>query len=171
MAENEAAKGSKHVSVACKVPNGLVLRQFKSRKENQLVLGGGSREVEVFYQTGEGIKVNGPKPLSAQPNFAMPGGYALTHDVPADLWESWLNANKDSMMVKNKQIFAAASSEAASRMAVEHEEVKSNLEPLDPATTSVKGREVNVDPRWPKAVPMSPGGSGVSPIQTGVRAG
>ena len=171
MAENEAAKGSKHVSVACKVPNGLVLRAFKSRKEHQLVLGGGSREVEVNYQVGEGFKVNGPKPLSAQPNFAMPGGYALTHNVPADMWESWLKANEDSAMVKNKQIFAAASSEVATKMAVEHEDVKSNLEPLDPATAMVKGREVNIDPRWPKAVPMAPGGSGVSPIQTGTRAG
>jgi hypothetical protein len=171
MAENEASKGSKHVSVACKVPNGLVLRVFKSRKEHQQVMGGGSREVEVNYQVGEGFKVNGPKPLSAQPNFAMPGGYALTHNVPADVWESWLKANEDSVMVKNKQIFAAATSEAAAKMAVEHEEVKSNLEPLDPATINVKGREVNVDPRWPKAVPMAPGGSGVTPIQTGARTG
>ena len=170
MTENETPKGAKYVTVACKVPNGLVLRAFKMYEEHEAVMGGGSRKFEMARTAGDPFKVNGPAPMSAMPQFDMPGGYALTPNVPADLWAAWLEANKDSAMVKNKLIFATATPEAASKQAKEQESVKSNLEPLDVSTVTKNGREVNVDPRWPKAMPTSVGGSGISPIQTGSRA-
>lgn len=165
MAEDDIKKSTKYVTVACKVPNGLRLRVFKAHTEVQQDRNGTSHNVTVNYPVGEPIVVNGPRPLSAQTTYAMPGGYTLTPNIPSDFWESWLEANKDSMMVMNNQIFASSSPESATKQALEQESIKSNLEPLDPSTV-MKGKfEVNVDPRWPKAMPTS----GVSPIQTGSR--
>ena len=170
MSENETPKGAKYVTVACKVPNGLVLRAFKMHEEHEPVMGGGSRKYELARTVGDPFRVNGPAPMTALPQFDMPGGYALTANVPIELWTQWLEANKDSAVVKNKLIFATATPEAASKQAKEQESVRSNLEQLDTSTVTKNGRETNVDPRWPKAVPTSAGGSGISPIRTGERA-
>lgn len=169
MAENEAPKGTKYVTVACKVPNGLRLPLCKPHTEVQADRNGNTRDVVVYRRIGE-IRVNGPRPLAAQPNYDMPGGYALTHNVLADDWQSWFEANKESDMVKKKMIFATSSPEATTRQAREQEEIKSNLEPLDVSTIMKGKEEVHVDPRWPKALPTGPGGSGVSEISTGARA-
>jgi hypothetical protein len=66
--------------VACKVPNGLNISG-----------------------AGKQITLLGPGNLQPQDKF---GGYAITPNVPNDLWEAWSKANADSALIENKIVFA-----------------------------------------------------------------
>lgn len=97
------------VTVACKIPNGLHL-DLKGR---------------------ERVTVRGPAFKWGEPNPAI-GGYALTHDVDADYWAAWLAAYKDAPFVKNRHIFAYPKIADATAAAVELQDEKCGLEPIDP---------------------------------------
>ncbi|QPF81669.1 hypothetical protein IC762_17750 [Bradyrhizobium genosp. L] len=99
------------------------------------------------------IKINGPAvPFGATPPFVIAGGYALTPNVPGDFMEKWMEANKDSPMVKNNVIFVQKSDAAAQKQAKEQKEVQSGLERLDVRMVRKGERMVPRDPRWPKSV-------------------
>jgi hypothetical protein len=66
------------VTIACKLPNGLVLRLSAAGR-----------------RTGPRYVVKGSE-----------GGYALTEGIPKDFWERWLRQNKDAPCVVKKLVFA-----------------------------------------------------------------
>lgn len=146
MNRNTGAKSSATVTVACKYPGGLILRRHVMRPKTELVMGGGTREVQEAIATGEQYVVNGPSrepgkmPFErSQSGVAVKGtqvdvtsGFALTHNVPKDLWESWLEANKDSAIVRNGLIFAHAQASSVKAQGRDHEKQRSGLEPIDP---------------------------------------
>lgn len=66
--------------VACKVANGL---NINGAGKQATLLGPGKLE---------------PKDC--------PGGYAITPNVPDELWEAWSKANADSALIENKIVFA-----------------------------------------------------------------
>jgi hypothetical protein len=125
-------------------------------KRAELVMGGGMREVDVAVHTGLSARINGPGRLDrGLVNHPIAGGYALTYNVDADLWASWLAANKDTDMVRNELIFAQEKLANASAQAKANEPRKTGLEPLNPAG----------DSRAPKRRLKTQGGA-LNPLET-----
>ena len=146
MTRNTAPKAGATVTVACKYPGGLILRRHVMKPKTELVMGGGTREVQEAVATGEQVVINGPAaepgkmPFQRGPSGApIPKtqvdviyGFALTHGVPKDLWESWLEANEDSAMVRNGLVFAHGQAASVKAQAKNHEKQRSGLEAIDP---------------------------------------
>jgi len=131
MTKNES--GSK-VTVACKLPHGLVLRLFKMEEHKEPIVGvvnqakqyGPTYTVKGWYDTAR--RAFG----SEMPIPSQLGGYALTHNIPRDFWEKWLEQNKDSDLVKNKLIFASSRADEIEGLRADNKGQKSGLEPIDP---------------------------------------
>lgn len=121
------------VTVACKLPHGLKLRVFAPTKKIEPMT---SREVTVFEEIPDATFTvfGNAHAQNAAPRCLIIGGFALTPGVPKDLWDAWLEQNKDSDVVKNNLIFAHAKDQAASSAAQSKEraELRSGLERLDP---------------------------------------
>lgn len=120
------------VTVACKIPNGLALRIMEAYVDNELVMGGGTREVTKHREVGDPVRIKG----NSAPNGTMivtHGGYALTTGISADFWELWFEQNKDSALVKNNLIYALPREDSAASKGREMEEVTSGQERIDPS--------------------------------------
>ena len=132
------------VTVACKLPMGIVIREEVERTEKELVMGGGVRDVKVYRPTGKMATIRGCSiPVQRDPNADYPpivGGAALTFGVDADLWAKWFASNKESDLVRNGLVYAHEKQEMVRGHAKEHAAQKSGLEPLNPAG----------DPRQPR---------------------
>jgi hypothetical protein len=118
------------VTVACKLPNGLALRNFIMVDVDEPVLGGGLRTVKMAQPVGDvvdikgcGVVYGGSKPLF--------GGYALTYNVDAQFFEQWMKDNAEAAFVKNRLIFAHEKSDVVERRAKDNEDAKSGLERID----------------------------------------
>ncbi len=139
-----ASKTGETVTVACKMPHGLVIHDEVRKTRAVLVVGGGTRD-EVFYEriVGSEVEIFGnARPRDGQYRTRVVGGFALTQGVPKDLWDRWRESHKDLPALKNGLLFAynttALAADAA--RAPENRKLRSGLEPLDP-----KG-----DPRAPR---------------------
>lgn len=131
------AKAGKTVTVACKLPNGLILRTFDMVKTTEPAPGG-TRDFEIARPREGQVFINGSRtPPGVQVDHAHVGGYALTTGVDAAFFELWMKQNAESDIVRNKLIFAHATDTAA--VAKENKSRKSGLEPLDPNKLPVKG--------------------------------
>ena len=96
-------------------------------------MGGGMREVKVAEELPESFTVLGvAHPQNAGPRGLMVGGFVLTSGVPKDLWDLWLNQNKDSDIVKNGLIFAHVKDIDTQANAKDHGAIRSGVERLDP---------------------------------------
>lgn len=126
-------KASTTVTVACKLPNGLILRLFRRTVVLENVLGGGQREVPVFHEQRQMVRLNGwSYPQKKGPRQELAGGYGLTPGVPKDFFDAWLEQNKDADYVRNNLVFAMGSTDSARDRAKDQAEVKSGFERLDP---------------------------------------
>jgi hypothetical protein len=123
------------VTVACKMPHGIICRLFKMVDAEEPLPGGGTKAVKRAEPTGSTIKLNGYlKPAQGDEPAppAMPGSYALTHGVDKDLFDEWLKQNQDLDMVKNKLIFAAEKTDYVQHKAKDQNpHFKCGLEPID----------------------------------------
>lgn len=117
------------VTIGCKLPNGLHLNVFNMVDDYEPVMGGGTRKTQRAQFAGR-VTVKGVGRRVDDPRIVA--GAALTHNVDADHWARWLAANKDSDVVKNGLIFAAAKAGEAEAQAKDHVSLKSGLEPIDP---------------------------------------
>jgi hypothetical protein len=123
-------KSAKTVTVCCKYPHGLLLRVFEMREVNVQTRNGTEKEKQAF-QVGETIKINGPIAPARQASIhEVAGGYAMTHNVPAEPMQEWMRQNADLDVVKNGLIFVAPSRGDGRDRAEEHADVKTNVEPL-----------------------------------------
>jgi hypothetical protein len=68
------------IVVACKLPNGLDIGGFVLKGAHSAML-----DQTTLKPMGTG----------------QIGGYAITHDVPDDVWERWLRDNRNSPIVTN----------------------------------------------------------------------
>jgi len=143
------------VTVACKVPNGLLLRVFKmvpAREQTPT----GYRDIEKAEQLGDIIKINGPAvPFGQAPEYSIVGGYALTANVDKEFFEAWFHQNEDHAAVRSGLIFAHGNLAMLSDRAKEQKEVLSGLETLNTARTIRNGKSVPVDPRFPAQIEKS----------------
>lgn len=129
------------VTVACKMPRGIVLHIDEMIDGTEPVLGGGTRKIKQARQKGPTYTLNGPAhAIDKAPTCLIVGGYALTPGIPREFWEEWMRQNKDSPMVQNRVIFAYESRDHVEGQAREQAEVRSGLEPIVPDS----------DPRLPK---------------------
>lgn len=149
MAEkNEGNGGGKTMSVACKIPAGLILQLCRETEYNEPVMGGGTRAVKKFEKDGETVKLNGfavPRGADFDPSNVQPisGGFGITHNVDADFFRAWMEQNADLPAVKNGLVFGHERPEFVSGKAKERQDdVLSGLEPL----------KQNSDPRAPRGI-------------------
>jgi hypothetical protein len=137
------------VTVACKMPHGMLLRLFVFEDHNELVLGGGMKTIKRAVQVGEMVRLNGYAVPHGQERITpVAGGFGLTV-VDAEFMEKWMEDNQDLDAVKNGLIFVHESNEMAVGQAKEYKGLRNGLEPLDPDTKK-NGRFV--DPRIPQKV-------------------
>ena len=119
------------VSVACKVPMGMILRVHKRVMMPHKTTEGMIRDVPEYHQVGKEYMVYGPShPQNAGPHCTIIGDYAITPGIPREHWELWSQQHRGDMMVINRMIFAYSSNKIAGA-AKEHAELKSGLERLD----------------------------------------
>jgi hypothetical protein len=136
------------VTVACKLPHGIKIRMYAKREEREQVLGGGVRDVTIWRPTGKYIRIKGPNvPAQYRALVEVIGGYALTSNVPADVFEHFMEHNKDSEFVKNNMIYGHKQRGRVISWAREHERQKTGVEPLDVTMKSKEGRMIISDER------------------------
>lgn len=142
------------VTVACKVPMGLILRVFTMETYKEPAAGGGFVDAKRARQVGKSVKINGPAhPVNERPMVPMAGnylggGFALTPNVDADFWTKWLEQNADNDVVTNGFIFAAPKTENVAAQAKERRKEKLGFEPIDPdrpPTPRIKKYKKNED--------------------------
>lgn len=128
------SKAGETVTVACKLPQGLQLRNFVKVDGFEATPGGGSRKCKIAQQVGDTIRINGYGAPNGKSPLAtvVEGGFALTYGVPKDFWDEWLKTNKDLDVVKSGLVFAHTSIDHVAGHSKEHEKLKCGLEPLDP---------------------------------------
>jgi len=132
MADPKATSG-KTVSVACKLPHGLVLRVFNMVERDEPVMGGGFRKARMAEERAERFVVHGfSHAQNAAPHCTIVAGYAITSGIPEEHWDLWLSQNKNSDMVRNGLIFAQNSTASITDNAKDGHKIKSGLERLDP---------------------------------------
>jgi hypothetical protein len=134
------------VTIACKMPRGLILRVFEQVEVHEPVLGGGTRLIRQSREIPNAprVVVNGNAvPFGRMPKFRIVGGYALTEYVDAQFWKKWWEQNQELELVKNNLIFACDLTEDAVDKAEEMAETHSGLEPLNPEGDYRKPRAPN----------------------------
>ncbi|GBU18032.1 MULTISPECIES: hypothetical protein [Methylobacterium] len=134
------------VTVACKLPHGLVLQEQTMVKRSEPVMGGGYREYEIAVRTGRAITVAGsarPVNPSEEVEFAPhAGGYGLTPGVDRDFFDRWLAQNRELDAVKKGFIFAASSDDRARGMAREGKAGLCGMEPVNPRDLPTEFRSI-----------------------------
>jgi len=151
LAENQKLpKSSKTVTVACKLPHGIVIRDFEERAEYEPVYGQAERrEVSVFRPVGPKIRIKGPTvPGIFARLVEVHGGYAITEGVPADVFERWMKHNENSQFVTSMMIYGHENKARVIDWAKDRDSIKSGMEPLSVAMKmSDDGRQVFKDER------------------------
>lgn len=133
------------VTIASKLPMSLVLRV------DHLVPGveptmNGMRDIKEAEKVGE-IRLNGcGAPQGERPRGDVIAGFALTKNVPADLWEQWVKMNPQSPMLLNGILHAYESRDDLVDAVKEHKGVTSGLERLDMSNPN------KLDTRVPKGI-------------------
>lgn len=117
---------SKLLTVACRLPHGLVLEVGKVGADN--------------YRQ---IKLNGPFSKNAKGEGALTvNGYAFTK-VPEDFWNEFTRAHKGAPYLVNRMVYAEESDEKARETTKQGETSgKSGFEALDPENP---GKDIEVD--------------------------
>jgi hypothetical protein len=117
--------------IGCKLPCGLVLRLYKPQEYREPLMGGGERtSTRYVWHEADGQYVLKGNAINMAPDAVRPilyGNAALTQ-VPTDFAEAWFAANKDTDLVKNRQVFMHKSDTQG--MAKDLVSIKSGLEPL-----------------------------------------
>jgi hypothetical protein len=144
----EALTSRKTVTVACKLPHGVVIRDFAKTVQHENVMGGGSRKVDVYRPVGKRIRIKGPQvPTPFLRLVEVVGGYAITDGIDAEVFGRWMKWNEDSPAVTGKLIFGFEDRDKVLGTAREYASVKSGVEPLDTSMIQKNGRWVYQDER------------------------
>lgn len=155
------------VTIGCKLPNGIIIDEQKMVETQEMVMGGGTRTVHVAQKTGRRAVINGVAAPYGHDRrdaagIAVPihSGFALTHNVDADVWANWLSFNQHSAMVLNGMIFANAKTGEVHAEARARETIRSGMEPIDQVS----------DPRSPRKAQKVAEGLGISELTVASKA-
>lgn len=128
------ATGTATVSVMLKLQMGFRLRLHRPITENEATAMG-MKEMTRHVWTGDEWFVQGTSHLQTEgPRCIIIDGYAVTHGVPKDLWDRWLEENADLALVRNGLIKASKSHLDVELRAVasDGKALKTGLERLNP---------------------------------------
>jgi hypothetical protein len=133
------------VTVACKMPNGLLLRIFSESVEHENVLGGGTRQVKVHRPVGDQVRIQGyAVPINKRPRYLITNGnFALTEGVDAKFFKTWWEQNADCAMIKAGLIFCMKSKVEAEAKADSREDIRNGLEPMALKDDPRSGKTLN----------------------------
>jgi hypothetical protein len=122
---------------------------------------GGKREIKFDRQRPDTFTINGlgtPPKTRREDQAQVIGGYAITHNVPADIWRLWLEDNKNSDFIVNKLIFAnEKTADVEDRAKNNAKAARSGLEPLNTEKIIKNGQRVPADPRIPYVIDPNDG--------------
>lgn len=141
------SRASDTVTVGCKLPNGLILQNFRMEDYQDQVMGGGTRTAQRSVRLEETYRVCGSSidiakmALGEVPNLVI-GGYGITSGVPREFWEEWERTNKNTPLVRNGLIFAMPDDARARARAAEGAKLRTGLEPIDPANPGAASPEL-----------------------------
>jgi hypothetical protein len=129
------------VTVACKLPHGVILRVFdweefdEPMRDGTIRRGRRGKLIPDLQFTVRGTWLGSAGQAYNERNGAvaelLPGGYALTTGCPKEIWDRWHDQNEMSLLVQNKIIFAHATHSTVSIESAKLRAVTSGLEPLD----------------------------------------
>lgn len=108
------------VTVACKLPNGLVMHLVGPDGVKQEVTVKGGR-LPINAKTGHEVHA-----------FEIADSFGLTPGVPADFWAQWAANNAEYPPVKRGLIFASGDVSDVRAVAREMQAVTTGYDPLDP---------------------------------------
>src|SRR6516165_8349871 len=119
-----ADKAGAKVIVACKLPNGVVLKLHRPVEVDIPVMTGGVRVVREFHPDPATAPITVHGWRSAPDGITVikgPAGTgtALTPNVPKGFWDRWFEENKASLLVTNHLVFAFESKDHAEGRAKE----------------------------------------------------
>ena len=141
------ATGTDTVTVACGLPNGVLLQIYDIEEAESVLPNGRTiKENIATLNLGAGqYMLHGQKIDTAAlaagqlPDYrvikgsAPDTGYALTPGIPCAFWEQWLHQNKGSPLVKNRIVFAAGTDASAADEARDYKDLRSGFQGLNPA--------------------------------------
>jgi len=133
------------VTVACKMPTGLLLRVFMETTDHEQVMGGGTRPVKVFRPAGDQVRIQGyAVPPNKRPKYLITNSnYALTENVDAAFFKRWWIQNETSELVKSGLIFCMARKDEAEAKAETREGLMNGLEPMSQGKDPRAGKTAN----------------------------
>lgn len=138
----------KTVTVACKLPHGIKIRDHEESTTFENVMGGGTRKIKVFRPIGPVIRIKGPQvPKEFIRLVEVVGGYAITDGIDAEVFARWMRWNAEMPAVENLLIFGGEKRDEVLGLARERAGLRSGLEPLDVSMKSENGRMVYKDER------------------------
>jgi hypothetical protein len=123
------------LTVACKIPTGLILQVYASEDFQEPVMGGGHKTSKRAYVDPrfKPVKLNGPaRAIGKDVSHEIRNGVGLTHGVDADLFAAWLAQNKDADYVVKGLVFANLKPSEVDAQAKDHISLKSGMERIDP---------------------------------------
>jgi hypothetical protein len=139
---------SKTVTVACRLPHGMVLRLFKM-VDDVIPSSNGPKTIKRSEMIGEPVTLLGytNEKTGLRGEYLRTGrsAFALTHGVNRDFFEEWLKQNHDNEAVKKGLIFMSGDAERAKDEASEKKSLKNGLEPLDPKNLPRLSRNLKVE--------------------------
>ena len=116
------------VTVACKIPNGMILHHQPEGGAKLTIKLNGNRN-PIHPKTGRELR----KFEVAGEAASGIGGYGLTPNVPKDLWDKIYAESKDTPPFANGLIFALGDTASARDCAKElSPDMHSGLDPIDP---------------------------------------
>lgn len=106
---------STFVSVACKLPHGLIMELGQPGSEN--------------YRS---VKLRGPNTLDARGKLPVTvGGYAFTQ-VPEDFWKAWSQQHKRAAFLLNRAVYSESDTDRAQAAALTDANLVTGFERLNP---------------------------------------
>jgi hypothetical protein len=136
------------VTIACKLPAGVILRVFEWHDYMEPLRDGTLKESRraipvpdaQFVVRGTWISTAGQAYNRNNGAVAdlLPGGYAITEGCPKAIWDTWLEQNKQSDLVKNGIIFAFPDRNSVVEEVKKRPDVVSGLEPIDRSNPAAK---------------------------------
>ena len=118
-----AREDSATVTVMSKLPKGLVLDCLINGAQKSHTIKGCAqlRGIDLSDSVDKG-----------NPVMPLHGGYAMTPDVPREIWEGWNARMAGSPILEQGLIFAVGDTASASAKAREQAEIKTPFAPLQP---------------------------------------
>jgi hypothetical protein len=156
---NNIPAASETVTVASKLPFGLTIQACEMvdtwNNEEKRLVPVARRLPRTFIVHG----IENPMKIPRRDSSAvMRDGYALTPNVPADLWNAWFKDNRESDIIVNHVVFAMPKFADAEVEAKNNAKMaRSGLEPLNPDKVIRNGQRIPADPRIPHKIDPSQG--------------